>query len=199
MFKVFEEEMEVNGAAIKSITDALSSISILTTKMFERAGLPAPEKIESGDKAWYSQQNWLNAFKLIADKIGNKTMYSIGLKIPENAILPPDINNIEKALSSIDVAYHMNHRNKNKDVLFDPSRPKEMMMLEGIGHYGYQKIPDENKAILVCENPYHCDFDRGIIAAMAKRFNSSSSVMHDDSKPCRKEGAKTCTYIATWP
>ncbi len=92
----------------------------------------------------------------------------------------------------------MNHRNAKGEILFDPTRPSEKIMLEGIGHYHYKKVDDEQKAILTCENPYPCDFDRGIIFAMGRRFDLNAKVIHDDSKPCRKKGASSCTYIADW-
>jgi hypothetical protein len=50
----------------------------------------------------------------------------------------------------------------------------------------------------VCDNPYPCAFDRGIITAMAQGFELQAKVVHDDAKPCRKQGAESCTYIASW-
>ncbi|HOV14530.1 MAG TPA: hypothetical protein PK771_09625, partial [Spirochaetota bacterium] len=98
------------------------------------------------------------------------------------------------AIQSIDIAYHLNHR-KNGKVLFDTQNGK---MFEGIGHYGYEKVDDKNMIICECKNPYPCAFDKGIITAMAQKFESKAKVIHDDSKPCRKNGTDSCTYIVTW-
>ena len=68
-------------------------------------------------------------------------------------------------------------------------------MIEGIGHYGYNKLPDTNMIISVCNNPYPCSFDRGIITEMARKFQPYATVSHDDSKPCRNKGADSCTYV----
>jgi hypothetical protein len=59
-------------------------------------------------------------------------------KIPENAVFP-HVNTLEQALSSMDGAYRMNHRN---------------------GEIGYYKLLSfdgkTKKAVLECYNPYPC-------------------------------------------
>lgn len=195
-FIVFEEGMQVSGAAIMSVIDGMRSFDSIARAYLSQSGLP--DDLIPDTEHWYSQQKWLDAFKLISEKVGFKTLFVIGTKIPENAVFPKDIDNVEKALASIDIAYHMNHKNAQGEILFDPSRPSGQEMKEGIGHYGFEKIAEENKAVIICNNPYPCDFDSGIISAMAKRFSYSSKVTHDDTQPCRKKGANSCTYIATW-
>jgi hypothetical protein len=91
----------------------------------------------------------------------------------------------------------MNHR-INGEVLFNP---KTGAMKEGIGHYSFEKT-GPRAANMVCKNPYPCDFDRGIIESAARKFKPADSIIlsvtHDDSKPCRKKGHDSCTYIVTW-
>ncbi len=191
-FVAFEEGIEVNGQTIFSIVDAMA-VRFMTEKIFKEVGLPPTSEIEGNPHGWYPQQRWLDAFRRIAEKIGHASLFAIGKKIPENAEFPPDIDSVEKALASIDVAYHMNHRNSSGEVLFDPSTGK---MLEGIGHYQYEKV-GENKAVLTCQNPYPCDFDRGIIKAMARRFEKNSRVDHMEGR-CRNAGADLCRYEVEW-
>ncbi|MHA2249755.1 MAG: hypothetical protein ACXAD7_05305 [Candidatus Kariarchaeaceae archaeon] len=192
LFKVFEEGMEVNGTTIMSVIDGMGAFKRYGEDVMAQADL---RDIVPDESHWYSQQKWLDAFEIIARKVGPSTLYQIGSKIPENAVFPPEIDTIEKALGSIDVAYHMNHRNANGEVLFDPNR--DPPMLEGIGHYKFELIK-EDMAIITCENPYPDDFDRGIITAMAKRFSLKADVRHDDSKPCRNYDGKSCTYAISW-
>jgi hypothetical protein len=132
---------------------------------------------------WYKQQSFLDAFKTIAQKLGPATLTQIGRAIPENAKFPPEIDNIEKALGSINVAYGMNHRGGE------------------IGSYKF-KMTGEKTAEVVCDNPYPCDMDKGIIEAMGKRFAPKGTlrvaVTHDMSKGCRKKGDKSCTYLVKW-
>ena len=194
MYVAFEEGIEVNGVTINAVVNALLPIRFLVRKIFMEVGLPDIDSPTYIDKEkWYLQQNWLNAFKLIADKAGPHTMMSIGEKIPDNALFPSSITTIEQGLASIDVAYHMNHRNKDGKVLYDNGQ-----MIEGIGHYGFQKVVDENKILMKCENPYNCDFDKGIISKMAKSFQPNAIVSHDEFKGCRKLGSNSCTYIVVW-
>jgi len=191
-FQAFEKGIEVNGTTIMSVVEGMGGQSSMGLQFLEEAGLT---DVVGDDQHWYSQQKWLDAFRNISEKIGPFTLLQIGRKIPENAVFPPEIDDIVKALSAIDVAYHLNHRNAAGQVLFDPATG---VMLEGIGHYGFEKVADKNKAILECQNPYPCDFDRGIIHTMAMRFNNWAAVVHDDDKPCRKDGADSCTYVVTW-
>ena len=160
MFHEFEQGMLVNGQTINSVVEAFNTIKFVVDKYFSQAGLPKASEIDFN--SWYPQQKWLDAFKIINERVGPNTMTNIGKKIPENAQFPPEINDIEKGLASIDVAYHMNHKNARGQVLFDQGK-----MYEVIGQYFYTKVPNTNKAIIRCENPYPCDFDKGIITTMA--------------------------------
>lgn len=171
-FKTFAPGVEVNGETVISII-AGSPIKSMALQILEKNGIVDPQPGK-----WYSQQAWLNAFEEIANKIGDATLTVIGKAIPKNAKFPPEINSVESALASIDVAYHMNHRNGE------------------IGTYGFEKT-GEKTAKMICINPYPCAFDIGIITAIAKAFDAGAVVKHDAGR-CRKKGAEMCTYIVTW-
>ena len=191
-FVAFNKDVEVNGETVLSIVDGMGVYRDKAMKFLAGNGIHNPELGK-----WYSQQQWLNAFKSISESTGGYTLFNIGKKIPENAQFPKEIDTIEKALSAIDVAYHMNHR-AHGSVLFNP---KTGAMQEGIGHYGFEKLKDKTIK-MVCDNPYPCDFDRGIIEAMAQKFKPGDSIIimvkHDDTQPCRKKGADSCTYVVSW-
>ncbi len=152
-------------------------------------------KIDSHE---YILDNWYPLKDILmdlynADKhLGPFTLKKIGKNIPLYASWPADINNLQEALESIDYAYHMNHR-YHGEIMFD-MRTGEM--LEGIGHYTFKKIAD-NKFKIVADNLYPCDFDRGIIEAVASKFRpydiSLISITHDKGS-CRKRGDKFCSY-----
>ncbi len=123
----------------------------------------------------------MDSFKEISDKYGSNTIFEIGKNIPSNAQFPPEIDNIEKALGAIDVAYHMNHQNGD------------------IGFYKLIEHDKNNKTLVMqCKNPYPCDFDRGIITAMARKFEFSARVELDTTKPSRKNGADDSWYIISY-
>jgi hypothetical protein len=187
-FIAFAPDVEVNGETVLSVVDGMGHFKEKAILFLKENGIenPAPGN-------WYKQQSWLNAFQLIAKTTGDFTLFNIGKKIPENAQFPPSIDSLEKALAAIDVAYHMNHRIKG-EILFNPQTGA---VKEGIGHYRFEKINDKNMK-MICNNPYPCDFDKGIIDAMAQRFKPAGvpvvMVKHDDTQPCRKKGGDSCTY-----
>ncbi len=191
-FITFDSSVNVNGETILSVVDGMGQTKNRAIEILKKNGIDNPEPGK-----WYSQQAWLDSFKEISEELGAFTLFSIGKKIPENAQFPPEIDDIEKALAAIDVAFHMNHSINGKP-LFDPNNGQ---MDEGIGHYGFEKSGDK-EASMECNNPYPCDFDRGIIESMAQRFKPEDSsivmVKHDDSKPCRKKGDDSCTYNVKW-
>lgn len=178
-FKSFQDGVEINGESVLSIVDGMGVFKKRAFEILSKNGIDNPE---SGK--WYPQQNWLNAFKEISEKMGTKTLFYIGQKIPENAKFPPQINSFDTALEGINMAYHMNHRNGE------------------IGYYKYLGRTSNKEARMLCENPYPCDFDMGIIEAMVKRFKpedaKSVSVKHDEKSSCRKNGHDKCEYIVFW-
>ncbi len=192
-FEPYTKGIEVRGTIIKATVDGMGVFKKAGFEILAEVGFDNP-KLD--DDHWYSQEKWLQAFRIISDRVGPKTLFNIGTKIIENAVLPP-LNSIEDALSLMDIAaYHMNYRDSKGRILYDPARN---VMSEGIGHYKYIKSKKEqNKAMMLCDNPYPCDFDRGIITEFSRRFSPFSKVVHIDSKPCRKKGADSCSYLVTW-
>ena len=189
-FKFSTPGIEVNGDTILAFVNGMGAFKRKAISILEEKGIKdvQPEK-------WYPAQNYLDAFKEISEKLGEIVIKQIGRQIPENAKWPPEIKTIEDALASIDVAYHLNHK-KNGKVMFDPATGR---MTEGIGHYKFEKI-DENSAKIICDNPYPCDFDMGIIEATASKFKPKGKiikVIHEEGS-CRKKGDASCTYIVRW-
>jgi hypothetical protein len=177
MFKAMTPGAEVNGQTVLSVVDGMGGFKSLALTILKNNGIVDPQPNQ-----WYSQQAWLDAFRTIADQVGPNTLFQIGKKIPENAAFPPEINSIESGLAAIDVAYHMNNRGGE------------------IGHYAYTGNGSRSGK-MECNNPFPCDFDRGIITAMATRFAPAGSIVkvaHDDARPCRKTGGNSCTYLISW-
>jgi hypothetical protein len=196
-FKVFEPGIEVSGASLGAIVDGFRKYPTVAMKYLTKHGLTKnlPGKQSEIDRnGWYSLEDFLAAYEGIANEVGTNSLYGIGRSIPENATFPPHVKDVYSAIGSIDVAYHMNHR-KNGAVMFNPETGQ---MLEGIGHYRMEPIENEKRIICICENPYPCDFDRGIISSMANRFEPLARTAHDNDAPCRKSGGDSCTYVVMW-
>jgi hypothetical protein len=182
-FKSFSPEVEVTGEVLMAFLAGFpEEFRSSGFRILEKHGLADPQTNE-----YYTLQNLLDAMKEISDSFSTQMLSRIGEQIALHAVLPPGIDDLEKCLESIDVAYHMNHRGGE------------------IGSYAYKPLGTEGglgRAAMTCLNPYPCAFDRGVIEGFAKRFKSSGSydvvVRHDDSQPCRRKGDESCTYVITW-
>jgi len=189
--------VEVLGASVQAIVAGFQDASTLVSRLLLEQGMgkAGPNgKVIIEPETWYPANRMLSAFRQVAEEVGGGVQFQIGLKVPENAKFPPSVKDTETALASIDIAYHMNHRQAGKP-MFDPASGK---MAEGIGHYLHTRVAGKNESVVVCDNPYPCDFDRGLITAMARRFQTAAFVLHDDTKPCRKKGGAACTYLVRW-
>jgi hypothetical protein len=190
-FVAKNKDVEVNKQTVMSVVNAMENGADKRLAILNRNGI-FPEQ-----KEWFKQQDWLNAFKEIAASLGDMNLFLIGKAIIENAKFPP-IKNLEEALRSIDVAYHMNHRLNNK-AMFDPISKK---MTEGIGNYTLTSFDAEkSEAIMVCDNPYPSKFDEGIITQIVRKFRppgTRESIKLDINKESRLKGGESCTYIITW-
>ncbi|NJM93352.1 MAG: hypothetical protein HC842_00670 [Cytophagales bacterium] len=180
--------IKVNGQTINAFIRGLGSAADLGKEILAAHGIK-----HISDTEWYPVSQYLSAYREIELEIGANTLFNIGKKIPDSAQFPPEVDNIEKGLSAIDVAFHMNHMQNGKP-MFDPATGR---MEEGIGHYSFQLTGDRS-AQMVCDNPYPCDFDRGIITAMARKFEPLAEVELDTTKESRKSGATSSTYIIRW-
>ena len=192
-----EPGIEVNGESLGATVDAFKQYPAVVSKYLVKYELVKtvngkPEPIDRS--AWYPFDRWLAAYQQIAKEIGLNSLYTIGKKIPENAAFPPHLTDIRSALGSMDIAYHLNHR-KNGTPMFDPATG---VMLEGIGHIRTQFFDNERRATVLCEEPYPCEFDRGLITALANRFEPMAKTLHDNSAPCRKKGDSSCTFHVSW-
>ena len=176
-FQAFSPQVMVNGQTVLSVVNGMGAFKETAAQILQRNGIA-----NANPAQWYPQQAWLNAFREIAKTIGASTLRQIGMSIPRSAKFPPGIDSIEKALESIDGAYHLNHRGGE------------------IGHYAFAKT-GSSQGVVTCKNPYPCDFDRGIIEAMATQFKKPGSIVrvqHDPAKPCRSKQGDSCTYLISW-
>jgi hypothetical protein len=196
-FRAFEPGIDVNGQTVWAIVDGFQSRQTPSRILVEEGiGTLGPDGVVQLDRdGWYSQEAWLRAFEKIFKALGGRALFNIGQRIPENAIFPRWVEGIDSGIRSIDVAYHLNHR-KAGAVMYDATTET---MLHGIGHYGYER-PHPHKPLIVveCRNPYPCDFDRGIVIAVARRFEPAATLVHLDQHLCRNTGADGCTYHVQW-
>ena len=68
---------------------------------------------------------------------------------------------------------------------------------DGIGCY---VCTDETVGHFVVDSAslYPCAFDRGLVTAIARRFEPRAEVWHMSGARCRRLGTLTCAYVITW-
>ena len=171
-FVAFDPRVETKGAAILA---TVKGLAFDVGPILKRHGLD--ENLDPD--GWYPQQAWLDVLREISLMQGGTTLelVGIGMKIPETADWPPEVTTVDEALSSIDVAYHMNHRYGE------------------IGYYHAERI-DANTIRVTCENPFPSDFDYGIIYGVTRLFHDHSREFYVEraARPCRKNGDDQCIY-----
>lgn len=179
-FKAFAPGVEVRGDVVLSFVDVMGAFKSLAEGILEDNGIkdPSPE-------GWYLQQAWLNSFKTITEQIGPNTLFQLARQIPLSAgasKLYGNIDTLETALFVLDEAYRSSHRGGE------------------VGHYIFVKT-GERSGQMHTMNPYPCDFDRGLLDSLTRRFepvNPYLDVFHNDQAPCKKSGADSCTYTIAW-
>jgi hypothetical protein len=172
-YKAIDSSAEVKGSAILATLESLNP-KVLRPILVEN-GLG--DQIDAG--AWYLQQKWLDVLRIIDERQlgGDLDLVAIGTRIPYTADWPPNVKSTEEALFSIDIAYHLNHRRGE------------------VGHYRAEKI-DPCLIDVICDNPYPCYFDYGIVYGTAQKFhaaNKTFTVVHNDGT-CRRRGDNVCVY-----
>ncbi len=191
-FVAKNSSVEVHKRAIQALAFAFEVGIETRMDILKRKNVDLNKPIE-----WFIQQDYLNAFSEISEKMGSNNIFMIGKAVVNNVPFPPMIN-LEEALRTIDIAYHMNHRLDGK-IMYDVFTKKK---ISGIGNYKLTMFDEkERKAEMVCNTPYPSDFDRGIITQVVRKFkpqNGRDSVTLDNTKETRSNLGETCTYIITW-
>lgn len=177
LFKASNPKDKVAGEAIFSFINAMGVFEQTGINILKECGIEDPKAGK-----WYPMQPWLDAFKMISERVGNATLKIIGREVPGVAIWPDEIQTIEQAFETIDKAYYMNHKSGD------------------IGHYKFKKT-GERSAEMICTNPYPDAFDLGLITAVGEKMIGKgylSKVKIDESKPTRSKGGDSTTYVITW-
>ena len=183
------EGVTVHHGVVDGLIQAISPLNSFYQKQLTRFELDQK-------KEWHPLKNLMGFMKELEATGSRYSLEKIGATVAENAIWPDNIQTFIEAISSIDHAYHMNHQ-RDGQPLYDYANNQP---IEGyIGHDVLTIDEATNTAIYECGSFYPCDFDKGMTKALARTFKPNGktivNVVHDDSKPCRKLGGDTCTFI----
>jgi hypothetical protein len=177
---VVPPNVEVLGQSLMPVLGGMELLKNKALRLLAENGIQTLEPL-----SWYPLRDALAAIHSIHEKIGPSTLRAVGRKAPENVRFPPEVRTLEDALRALDAAYQMNHRGQ---------------VGGNIGGYHFEPV-SARSARLVCDNPYPCDFDQGVLEALCERFRPKDSVwMRVEHGPqgCRQQGGAVCAYHITW-
>ncbi|MCR9145303.1 MAG: hypothetical protein NXI24_23895 [bacterium] len=190
-------KIDIIGAALQSFFGGLGSFQSIADRILGE--LEYGSRRDDGTyyfeaERWYSAGPNVRMFELLKERVGANTLRQAGRSVPENAIFPPGVDTIQQGLASIDAAYHLNHAQDGVPLM----NPETGEIVDIIGRYRTEEIPGKNEIHVTSDSPYPSEFDEGIVAAMARRFEPGARVRLDDSRPNRLNGGDACTYIVNW-
>lgn len=177
-YKAFGPDAEVYGHAMLAFTESINFQNL--KPILEKHNLLSIEP----DK-WYPQQIWLDVFNdVVASQNSTSNLVSVGMKIAETAVVPPDmeISFVDLMLGFGANSYCAN--NRGKDIGFIETR-----------------IVDEKHLVMVDGTPYPDEFVYGAYYGMARRFLPAGTpvvVQYDETEPRRSEGGKTTIVHIEW-
>jgi hypothetical protein len=170
---------KVNGAVLKAYLSAFGPYQKRGEQVLcKQFGV---DEIIGAPDAWYPLPEFFKALAEFQKQFGQEFMRKVGQGIFANAVFPPGIDSLEKAMAMINEAYYMNHQ-------IEPG---------AIGGYQW-KQDGPGKGTMVCDNPYPCHFDFGILEVIAKTFNPKAKVTHVEGGACRHKDGDSCTYLVEW-
>lgn len=191
------KQFQVLGANLQIVIDGFGSFTVLASKLLLEEGLGTADRsgmVKFEPREWYPLDRWLKTLERVEKEFGAALLNQSGMTTPKHAVFPPTVTDIHSALKCIDVAYHMNHAMRGEPMFSEALG----QLREGIGHYIYEPVKGKNQVTVRSTTPYPCDFDRGIVLAMAQRFQPTATLTHDASRSCRKQGGESCAYVVTW-
>ncbi|HEX8434158.1 hypothetical protein [Archangium sp.] len=178
--RIVPPNVEVQGQSIIAVVGGLQLLKNKALRLLAENGIQTLEPL-----GWYPLRDALAAIHSIHEKIGPSTLRAVGRQVPEHIRFSPEVRTLEQALRALDAAYQQNHRGQ---------------VGGNIGGYRLESV-SARSARLVCDNPYPCDFDQGILEALCERFRPKDSVwmrVEHGAHGCRQQSGFACTYHVTW-
>lgn len=174
---------EVKGTVPRLVVDGMSTLpdeaEARGDEVLADAGVTDPDP-----DAWYSLREWLAVLDELGATVGDDGLRQLGTNIPAGAEWPTEVNSSDRGFDTVNEAYQMNHRGGD------------------VGYYEFVGTGDRKRTV-VCENPYPCPFDKGIIEGVlqtfGEEFNYSPMVfIQETGDHCRADGGERCEYRVMW-
>lgn len=148
---------EVMGRGFLSTYDGAGVFKNQVKKIYADHGL---DHIDPD--AWYPLETAEAINRDIEAKIGAGFLLQVGKSIPENLILPPELDQFETAiLFAVNAGFQQQHRNVQGEV----------------------KVLKENEHTLrvICDIPYPPKFNEGVLKGFANKYKAAVTIERTDS------------------
>lgn len=143
---------EAHGSSVQNIVEGCGVFQRRVKTMLADKGIT-----DIDSNKWYDLEVVLSVTNELAQSVGPNVLIEIGKYAPKNAQFPPEIDSFEKALTTLNIAYQMNHRNGN------------------IGEY--KVVQEDAKTFKIsCNTPYPAKFNLGLLRGLARKFNSFARI-----------------------
>ena len=178
-FECRHDDVEVRGGVVDAFLSAFGPYKARGERvMCRHLGI---ERVDPSPDTLYPLAEVLRAMSELQDQFGGPFMRKIGAFIFDKAIFPPGIDSVAKGMELLNDAYYANHVHATGK----------------IGGY-YWTSGGEREGTMVCDNPYPCAFDIGILDTISKRFAPTAVVTHEEPELCRHTGGDRCRYHVRW-
>lgn len=180
-FQCNDPSVLVAGPVIQTFLSALGPYQGRGVKVVRR--IFKLDDVRTDPGTFYSLQHYLSVLDEFQKQFGDGFLQRMGTLIYESidkASFPETIDSAGPALAWVDTAYQMNHSNATGKI------------------GGYHWTPSADGGTMVCDNPYPCSFDLGVVGTIAKRFAPEAKLTHLHPEACRHRAAESCTYLVEW-
>lgn len=176
-YNVYTDDSEVIGQSILSTVECLAADMV--RPHLEKNGLASVELDQ-----WYPLQTWFDVFNDVEQDPDNMmNLVSIGMKIVETAVLPPEFDTMSfsEIINMIDAAYKMNNRGTD------------------IGAYAGEIVGERHIKVVITA-PYPDHYSYGVIYGFAQRYLSDYrfNVHYQKDTPRREEGGEATIVHVEW-
>jgi len=166
-------DSEVSDRIMRELGRQLRDMDERVNPILNKYGLLSPS-----EKTWHAHRDVLQMIREVASGNNDCDLYSTGAIVQACLGLSDIKGGVNMALAAVDDQYQSTHRGPDAG--------------------GYQLLKWKCGTISVtCDNPYPCEFDRGMLESLLKRFAPSGivpDIVHDHDARCRDLGDHACTY-----
>ncbi len=171
-----DPKVEVSGTVVNAVIEVMGAFRSVALGILAKNNIVDPKP-----HLWYNLRDWLASFDTIIADVGPNTLHQIGRQVSGSAPIPPQIDTLQKVYGALDDAYYSQHRGGD------------------IGHYHYIST-GRRSGTMISTTAYPTEFDRGILTALAERFEPQSlvDIQLDELSETRQRGGDSCTFLISW-